>query len=401
MAAKITDKEFDKRLRLASNKTLIRIGNYKNTHTKVLLRCLVCSNEWDANPSPVLHRGVGCPQCGRIKGDLGRRLTLQEHQEKLDNKFGKGSMIVIEAFINQEIKVKCCKGHMWVTKLTNLSKTSKGCPTCYVPKVKYTEDYVEKQLTKKFGSRFNLNGKLYNGPAWKAKFKCQEGHTFIKGVQYILNNKDFKCPCCRKEKERRLYEKLLIVKARKEGFELLEPYKNAITRHNYRCLTCNSIRTTKVDSLFTYGCAACEHDKNKGLNYKIVTIGNKVYNLQGYEPQALQILYKEGIKPEYIKVRVAEGKPTIKYQHKNKERLYVPDFYITSIKCIVEVKSDYTFGITEYNKDYFYSNKEKAKACLANGYNFRMMLLDEEENLIRLPIHWYDLSRREVIRYIS
>ena len=55
----LTNKEFDKKL---INRSIKRIDNYIDSHTKINFKCLACNNIWDSIPTNILS-GRGCPNC--------------------------------------------------------------------------------------------------------------------------------------------------------------------------------------------------------------------------------------------------------------------------------------------------------------------------------------------------
>ncbi|RWZ87256.1 MAG: hypothetical protein EO766_12080 [Hydrotalea sp. AMD] len=57
--------EFDKKL-LSSNRGVIRVGDYIQSHTPILVKCSICNHEWKAKPTKLLGtHATGCPQCRR------------------------------------------------------------------------------------------------------------------------------------------------------------------------------------------------------------------------------------------------------------------------------------------------------------------------------------------------
>jgi len=101
-------------------------------------------------------------------------------------------------------------------------------------------------------------------------------------------------------------------------------------------------------------------------------LGNREIKIQGYEPQCLDILLtKENILPEDIAITKSEGKPIIRYIHKNKERIYHPDFYIKSQNRIIEVKSTWTYKL------HLELNLAKQQACIEQGYNFEVYIISK------------------------
>lgn len=69
------DDEFKQEIK-RKNPEIEVIGTYINDRTKVLCRCLKCSNEWYAFPSG-LQGGHGCPYCKSSKGERAVRMFLR------------------------------------------------------------------------------------------------------------------------------------------------------------------------------------------------------------------------------------------------------------------------------------------------------------------------------------
>ena len=107
-----------------------------------------------------------------------------------------------------------------------------------------------------------------------------------------------------------------------------------------------------------------------GYRLKPINIEGRQFEVQGYEPQALKYLVKEGVLVDTIKT--GKDVPIISYTYKNKSRKYFPDFYISENKTIYEVKSLWTYS-QQKNK-----NKLKAKATAQLGYRHITLIFDNE-----------------------
>ena len=116
-------------------------------------------------------------------------------------------------------------------------------------------------------------------------------------------------------------------------------------------------------------------DKMVSSSYKTRTIeiGNKTKKLQGYEPEALELVRKD-YKLRYNQIRCGVGAnvPKISYTYKGVSRIYHPDMYIPSLNLIVEVKSDYTYKVSRRQ------NQAKKRACLKAGYKFDLYVMDSK-----------------------
>lgn len=104
----------------------------------------------------------------------------------------------------------------------------------------------------------------------------------------------------------------------------------------------------------------------KSKEYKLPS--GKIIKLQGYEPQALNILLETFNEDDILTDR--KDMPEIwYYTDDGKKHRYYPDMYIQKENLIIEVKSNWTY------KKYLDINLLKEKACLDAGYNFKFMIL--------------------------
>jgi len=109
---------------------------------------------------------------------------------------------------------------------------------------------------------------------------------------------------------------------------------------------------------------------NRSSKYKLKDYAmpsGEIIRVQGYEPQALDILL-ESYNEDEIVVKDNET-PDIWYMLDGVKHRYYPDIYIPKDNLIIEVKSQYTY---EANLK---KNLAKQQGCLDLGYNFRFMIL--------------------------
>jgi len=118
--------------------------------------------------------------------------------------------------------------------------------------------------------------------------------------------------------------------------------------------------------------------KNSFKLKKFIFSSGKEIKLQGFEPEALEILLKQYDKNDII--TSISKIPKIKYKLNDKIHVYFPDFYIKSKNKIIEVKSIYTF-LKDKEK-----NLKKKEACLANNFDFEFMIFDRKKKLINEAI---------------
>jgi hypothetical protein len=98
----------------------------------------------------------------------------------------------------------------------------------------------------------------------------------------------------------------------------------------------------------------------------------KIVKVQGYEPQALDVLLKIYSEEDLIlgAANIREKIGVIMYIDNNgNQHRYFPDIYISSINKIIEVKSEWTYKI---QKDV---NELKKNACIEAGLDFAFMII--------------------------
>jgi transposase-like protein len=114
------------------------------------------------------------------------------------------------------------------------------------------------------------------------------------------------------------------------------------------------------------------HHKAMKSGYRLrdVVIKGRTFSVQGFEPQALEHLVKEGMDVNSISVGV--NVPTISYRFKGKDKKYFPDFYHKDSNTIYEVKSVYTYKANKY------MNQKKAQATADAGYNHITLIFENK-----------------------
>lgn len=99
---------------------------------------------------------------------------------------------------------------------------------------------------------------------------------------------------------------------------------------------------------------------------KYETPSGQCWNVQGFEPFALDELFKKYKENEITIDR--QDVPRIKYLEDGKNRYYFPDIYIPSENLIIEVKSSWTYKL--HPKKIIL----KREATIAAGYKYEMWI---------------------------
>lgn len=183
---------------------------------------------------------------------------------------------------------------------------------------------------------------------------------------------------------------------------LIGEYAGAKKPNTYHCTTCQSTWTVNGGGR----CRVCGIRKvmRSGLACKTYTLGKRKVSVQGYEHHALDILQNMGVSPENISVESENKVPIIEYYFQGRTRKHYPDIKVSKSDgsfVIIEVKSTYTFGLGGSRWEHYWrSNKAKIRAALAQGIDYRFMLIDKKK-LVPLPKLWYTMSRPKLRKLLS
>ena len=121
----------------AANPGIELIDSYRNTSTKMLVRCRTCRFEWLASPS-TLRVGIGCPSCA---GTLKKTHDVFVHQLAQVNP----GITVLGEYRNNRTKilVRCDRcHHEWSQTPHNLLDARSRCPRCVHSSTSFTEQYI-------------------------------------------------------------------------------------------------------------------------------------------------------------------------------------------------------------------------------------------------------------------
>lgn len=217
------------------------------------------------------------------------------------------------------------------------------------------------------------------------------------------------CPDCAKEKWRVAHSPKThssyvraVSKGTSHTIKVVGEYVNAHTKIEHLCARCGTTLLVQPRSMLThFGCKNCSLASGEatGSQYREVKLGRRTVRVQGNgEVEALGFLTSVlKIKPTNILVGSEGSIPGIYYHLKGRERMYRPDFLLRKENRIVEVKSTWYFGLTR--KDVYGSLVAKAKACISQGYDFRVLICNlYHRGPILLPKNWYTYTHKQFQR---
>jgi len=121
--------------------TLEVLGEYKNAHTKVLMRCNNCGCEWMTKPNNLLN-GEGCPDCAEKSRRAKQTKTEEEFIKQISSI--NPTITVLGNYINSHSRVKCrCQlcGNVWNPLAWDIIRGN-GCPACAKTSTSFMEQII-------------------------------------------------------------------------------------------------------------------------------------------------------------------------------------------------------------------------------------------------------------------
>lgn len=390
-----------------------QLDPYTHSHTKMRFKC-AAHGEFSKTSRYIL-KGIGCPTCSKenlravAAGRTSYLQSLSTKRLELIGDFDHNSRLLH--------RCKVCNLEFRVRKAA--VDSGRGCPQCegwVSPKTKsrYTDATYRKAVR---SAHPNLRTKRNSFTFLKntAIFKCETHGVFERKAADALRKG---CPMCAKEKTRqvKLLDKAIweqrIKDKHGDKVRVLGQYLGVAgnIRYRFKCYTCFNTWKAQLPSVAITGtgCPHCaNHKKSKaGFRVKEFERDGVVFRVQGWEYQAITWLLdkKKNLKAEDILTESSSKIPVIRYKFGRRYRNYYPDLFIPKSNHLVEVKSSYTLGLTSTSRRsrrMWAQNQAKAKAAIAAGYKFVMMVMSENGSRYRLPTAWYDMPAEAVLRFVA
>ena len=269
MGKRKTLEQFKEELYQINNKINV-VGDYKNTHTKILCFCKECNQEFRAYPSDLLQ-GHGCKICSIKSRSKRRKYTHEEFIDKL-HKIN-STITVIGQYTSSQTKIECkCDicNHIWNVKPNNLMNGS-GCPNCCNNdkgnSLRWNTEQFIQQLANKNTNVLLLSEYInYNT---KVVVQCKECNTIFEITPHHLLN-GHGCKKCASKKVGDILRKdnddfILELEKISSTIRILSKYVNSKTNVKCQCTICgNEWVATPNNLLKGTGCIMCNHKQSKG-----------------------------------------------------------------------------------------------------------------------------------------
>lgn len=232
------------------NKKIEVKGVYSGYRSNVLVKCLICSNEWTTKAG-ILCNGCGCPNCGQKKAKETRKWSVSQEQflNKIPSDFLK-KIEVLSDYTSQhcDIEVKCkkCDRH-WISTPYYLYREY-GCEVCKRKengkKLRKSHDDFVKEVFDFHQEDVRVLSK-YKTTKHRIKVSCTQcGHIWFPLPRNILRRG---CPMCvfpkGEKKVASILEELNVDYKRQYVFEDLYGAFGGKLRFDFAIMENNSLKT--------------------------------------------------------------------------------------------------------------------------------------------------------------
>ncbi len=190
---RLTTEEIDKRMFKLIGDEYVRIGNYINASTKMLIKHNTCKNEYKVAWNN-FQRGIRCPRCSGGR----KRLTTEEIDKRMFE-LTKNEYVRIGDYVDSSTKILIKHNLCQNTYEVRWNSFQQGarCPKCFGLK-KLSNEEIDKVMFELVGSEYIRIGRYLN-----AKTKISIKHN-VCGYIYDVKWNDFhqgsRCPKCNESK---------------------------------------------------------------------------------------------------------------------------------------------------------------------------------------------------------
>lgn len=249
MPIRLTNEIIDQRL-LVQERTIKRVGDYKNNRSKIEWQCLICNCVWSANAANVISNGTGCPDCAKPK------ITNETIDQILrdQNRNIKRISDCNNADSETKIEWQCLDcDFRWRTTWYCISYRHNGCSKCATAKSKLTNETIDQRL---LGRNVKRAGDYPGSIKLKMKWDCLDcGFNWNARVGDVVNG-GCGCPQCGGKIP--LTNEIIDQRLVNRNIKRIGEFVDSNAPLSWQCTDCNYCwLTTPAHVLHISGCPAC------------------------------------------------------------------------------------------------------------------------------------------------
>ena len=274
----LTEEEYLRKVQEIHEGRITVLGEFKNSSTKVLVKCNVCGHKWEVAPYNTL-KGNGCRKCRDRKRAKPYDKFIQEFKE-----IHGGNIKILSEYIDMStpIRLQCqIDGYTWTTTPNCLiRKKATGCDECYRRRTRRTHEEFLNEVKRVHGDKITALGKYINNQT-KVRLLCNGCHHEWESFHRNLIGGKQGCPeCGRHNRKRKLRENYLKKVYEKFGdkIEILGEYVNNSTHILTKCHGHDvTWEVTPSTLLKSHGCSKCRSQAIRYSHEEYVQIMSKLH----------------------------------------------------------------------------------------------------------------------------
>lgn len=260
-----------------------------------------------------------------------------------------------------------------------------------------TEQFVT-AAKKVHGRKFDYSQTVYGkNNAEKVKIICAEHGVFLQSPNKHLSGQG--CGMC---KGHRRYTTKSWIKWAQDVHGSKYSYKKVVYVANDKkviigCKEHGDFAQEPANHVRGHGCPKCKFANVNRFLRRVVSIRGKEFDIQGYEHHAL-VWMTEQLRVPVKKIVGGNEVPIVRYKLDGVTRLHFPDFFISSQRRLVEVKSVWTLCGRLYK---WKQIKAKRRAAVKAGYIYTVLVFDGMGKRLKLPENWFLLTSKEIKQHFN
>lgn len=194
MPLKLTQEEFEEKVKQVHNGNIIVLSKYINSKSKVHFKDIRCGHDWWSAAGTCYQVGCGCPTCG-AKHSIRFKSTSQAKKELDDCTNGEYTMLSPYKGTHEDLVLlhnKC--GYHWKTSLNSVVSGGQRCPNCGHRRKLTTEDFKQ-QVLDTIGTGYTVLSEYKNNHT-KIKIRHEVCGTEYEVRPLSITSHHTRCPKC-------------------------------------------------------------------------------------------------------------------------------------------------------------------------------------------------------------
>jgi len=282
MPRKLTQEEFEERVKRVHDGSIIVLSKYINNKSKVYLKDTRCGHKWWAPAGNCYLNGSGCPICGAKKHGNPLKSTAQVKKELDDCTNGEYTMLSSYRGTHKDIVLlhhKC--GYHWKTRLSSVISGGQKCPNCSHHRKLTIEDFKQ-QVLDAIGPEYTVLSEYKNNKT-KVKMRHEVCGTEYEVQPHKVTCQNSRCPkCFGKSKHTQEEVQQIITNKLGPEFKLVSPYYDIHKPITIEHIPMKHTFTTTLDTIIVgrISCPICNESHMESLTRQYLTTHNITFESQ-------------------------------------------------------------------------------------------------------------------------